>query len=89
MIDLSKIKTTDGAQFDPETYEVMVRPLSDDEGGGWLAEIPSLPGCTGDGDTEMEAIRDVRLAAIEWANCATNFGDPVPPPLHRNPIAAE
>ena len=89
MIDRSKLITTDGTLFDPARYEVNLRPLSDDEGGGWLATIPALPGCTGDGETEIEAIEDVRLAALEWAHAATVDGDPVPAPPRSNPIAAE
>ena len=89
MIDRSKLVTTDGTLFDPARYEVNLRPLSDEEGGGWLATIPALPECTGDGETEMEAIEDVRLAALEWAHAAMVDGDPVPAPPRPNPMAAE
>jgi antitoxin HicB len=89
MINRSKMITTDGTLFDPARYEVNLRPLTDDEGGGWLATIPALPGCTGDGSTEMEAIEDVRSAALEWADAAIMDGDPVPAPPRRNPMAAE
>ena len=89
MIDKSKLKTADGSPFDPVRYEVVLRPLSEDEGGGWLATIPALPGCTGDGETEMEAIADVRLAALEWAHAATVDGDPIPAPPRTSPMAAE
>ncbi|SMH55375.1 type II toxin-antitoxin system HicB family antitoxin [Mesorhizobium australicum] len=82
------ILTSDGREFDPTLYRVHLRPLSGDEGGGWLATLPDLPGCTGDGGTEIEAIEDVRRAALEWADAATRDGDPVPPPT-RNAIAAE
>jgi predicted RNase H-like HicB family nuclease len=89
MINRSKMITTDGTLFDPVRYEVNLRPLTDEEGSGWLATIPALPGCTGDGSTEMEAIEDVRLAALEWADAAITDGDPVPAPPRRNPMAAE
>lgn len=89
MIDRSEIMTVDGKSFDPTRYEVHLRPLSEDEGGGWLATIPALPGCTGDGETEIAAIEDVRLAALEWAHAAAANGDPVPAPLRGNAIAAE
>ena len=32
-------------------YAIMVEPLSEADGGGWLATVPALPGCTGDGST--------------------------------------
>jgi antitoxin HicB len=89
MTDFSKLVTADGSPFDPLRYEVTLRPLTVDEGGGWLATIPALPGCTGDGATEMEAIQDVRLAALEWAHAATVDGDPVPAPSRISPMAAE
>jgi predicted RNase H-like HicB family nuclease len=89
MIDRSKLMTANGAPFDPAQYEVTLRPLTPEEGGGWLATIPALPGCTGDGSTEMEAIKDVRLAALEWADAAMTDGDPIPAPPRSNPMAAE
>lgn len=89
MIDRSRLMTTDGTVFDPELYEVTIRPLTAGEGGGWLATIPALPGCTGDGESEMDAIRDVRLAALEWAHAAASDGDPVPAPPRSSPLAAE
>jgi predicted RNase H-like HicB family nuclease len=30
-------------------YRLTLRPLSAEEGGGWLAEVPDLPGCMSDG----------------------------------------
>lgn len=89
MIVRSKLVDAEGALFDPTAYEVTVRPLQAAEGGGWLATIPALPGCTGDGATEMEAIDDVRLAALEWAEAAVKDGDAIPAPSSRNPMAAE
>jgi antitoxin HicB len=88
MIDRSKLVTANGTMFDPALYEVTIRPLSADEGGGWLATIPELPGCTGDGETELDAIRDVRMAALEWAHAAIGDGDPIPSP-RRHAVAAE
>ncbi len=34
-------------------YHIKLRPLTGEEGGGWLAEIPSLPGCTSDGVNQL------------------------------------
>ena len=89
MTETSKLVVSDGSLFDPAAYEVILRPLDAAEGGGWLATIPALPGCTGDGETEMDAIEDVRLAALEWADAAVTDGDPIPAPARRNPMAAE
>jgi antitoxin HicB len=89
MSDKAKLVTNGGSAFDPAAYEVVLRPLDSAEGGGWLATIPALPGCTGDGETELDAIRDVRAAAMEWAEAAAVDGDPIPAPSPYRPIAAE
>ena len=43
-------------------YRFTVRPLSEDEGGGWLVEYPDLPGCMSDGETVEEAIANAEDA---------------------------
>ena len=88
-MDKSNVTVSDESPFDPTAYEVVLRPLSASEGGGWLATIPTLPGCTGDGETEMEAIEDVRLAALEWAQAAMNDGERVPALSAQKAVAAE
>ncbi len=65
---------------DPRTYPLQLRPLSEDEGGGYLALVPDLPGCMGDGETEAAAIADARSAIASWIETAEKFGDPVPEP---------
>ncbi|QBK29210.1 type II toxin-antitoxin system HicB family antitoxin [Roseitalea porphyridii] len=80
MIDRSKLIRTDGVVFDPVDYAVLVEPLGEDDGGGWMARIPALPGCVGDGETEQQAIDDVRLAALEWADATIEGGHTLPPP---------
>ena len=51
-------------------YVIMVEPLSEADGGGWLATVPVLPGCTGDGETREHALADVQKAIIEWQAAA-------------------
>ena len=61
-------------------YRFTVRPLSDDEGGGYLVEFPDLPGCMSDGETIEKAIANgedakrCRIAAMREA------GRTMPPP---------
>lgn len=47
-------------------YRVVLEPLHEDEGGGWVASVPDLPGCMGDGDTEKEALQDADLSIAHW-----------------------
>ncbi len=61
-------------------YPITLRELSASEGGGWLAEIPDLPGCVGDGDTVEAAVADAEQAILEWIDAAKAKGRPVPEP---------
>jgi len=64
--------------IDPKTYAVEIRPL--DEGDGWLATFPDLPGCMGDGATPELAIADGYEAVLAWLSVAQASGDPIPKP---------
>jgi antitoxin HicB len=46
----------------PESYRISIRPLSVEEGGGYLVEYPDVPGCMSDGETIEEAIANGRQA---------------------------
>jgi antitoxin HicB len=61
-------------------YSVIVRPLTAEEGGGYLAEFPDVAGCYGDGETPEEAIREAELALESWLKTAQEFKDHVPEP---------
>ncbi|WP_122873506.1 type II toxin-antitoxin system HicB family antitoxin [Campylobacter showae] len=43
-------------------YEIIVKKLSKDEGGGYLARYKDYPLVMGDGENEAEAIADVKKA---------------------------
>ena len=45
-----------------DQYQFTVRPLTKDEGGGYLVEHPDIPGCMSDGETIAEAIVNGREA---------------------------
>ena len=45
-----------------DQYQFTVRPLSKDEGGGYLVEYSDIPGCMSDGETIEEAIANGREA---------------------------
>jgi predicted RNase H-like HicB family nuclease len=40
-------------------YPVLITPLSAEDGGGYLATVPDLPGCMSDGATREEAAHNV------------------------------
>ena len=47
-------------------YAVLVKPLPKEDGGGYVALVPDLPGCMSDGDTMHEAIENVQGAIESW-----------------------
>ena len=55
-------------------YRFMVRPLGDEEGGGYLIELPDLPGCIADGDTPEETIREGGDALRSWIETHRELG---------------
>ncbi len=61
-------------------YAIVVEPLSDADGGGWLATVPALAGCMGDGDTPEAALADAESAIAEWHSAAKELGRTVPGP---------
>ena len=54
-----------------------VRPLSLEEGGGYLVEFPDYPGCIADGETPEEAIREARDALASYLATLEDLGRPV------------
>lgn len=63
-----------------ESYAIVVQPLAEDEGGGYLAIVPDLPGCMGDGETQEAALADARLAIQAWVEAASDLGREIPEP---------
>ncbi len=61
-------------------YKVVIEPLSEAEGGGYLATVPELPGCMSDGATRAEALTNVEDAIATWLFCARKMGTPIPEP---------
>ena len=55
-------------------YRFTVRPLTEDEGGGYLIEFPDLPGCMSDGETPQQAAENVMDAIGCWIEAAEEDG---------------
>jgi antitoxin HicB len=47
-------------------YRFTIRPLTQEEGGGYLTEFPDLPGCMSDGETIDEALANGAEAKHDW-----------------------
>jgi antitoxin HicB len=65
-------------------YPVQIEPLSKEDGGGFVAFAPDLPGCMSDGETQEEAIRNLHDAITAWCEQAIAMGREIPPPSIRH-----
>ena len=61
-------------------YPFEIRPLNEEEGGGYLITFPDLPGCMSDGATIEEAVANGADAEAAWLQAAQKWGDPIPKP---------
>jgi antitoxin HicB len=61
-----------------DQYQFTVRPLSKDEGGGYLVEYPDIPGCMSDGETIEEALANGRAALRDCLEVFRETGRKVP-----------
>ena len=66
--------------MNPQDYEVDIRPLAQEDGGGFVAVAPELPGCMSDGETPQEALANAYDAIACWIEGAIEMGRPVPEP---------
>lgn len=63
-----------------DAYQFTVRPLSREEGGGYLVEYPDIPGCMSDGETIEEAIANGREALRDCLDVLRESGRRAPKP---------
>lgn len=64
----------------PQDYAIDIRPLAPEDGGGFVAVAPELPGCRSDGETPEEALRNGYDAVECWIEAALEMGRQIPPP---------
>ena len=50
----------------------------DEDGGGYAATVPALPGCISSGSTFDEAQANIYEAIVRWITTARTRGDEVP-----------
>jgi antitoxin HicB len=70
------VRTTSNRALDQ--YQFTVRPLSKEEGGGYLVEYPDIPGCMSDGETIDEAIANGREALRDCMEVFKESGRKIP-----------
>ncbi len=59
-------------------YKIEIFYSKDDE--GYIATIPELPGCSAFGETEEDALREIKIAQELWLETAVSEGREVPEP---------
>lgn len=68
-------------------YPILIAPLAVEDGGGFVATVPDLPGCMSDGETPEEAMHNVMDAIEEWIDASHSLGRDVPQPSRQIQIA--
>jgi len=58
--------------------EIKITKLTNEEGGGYLAEYVYLKGCMADGETKLEALQGLEKAKESWLLSAKEFGMEIP-----------
>jgi antitoxin HicB len=69
-------------------HTIVVEPLQAEDGGGFVATVPDLPGCMSDGETPQEALANVQDAIVVWIEAARDLGHVVPQLTKRFELSA-
>ena len=62
-------------------YAIEIFYSQEDE--GYIATVPELPGCSAFGETEEEALKEVKVAIDLWLETAEKEGRGIPKPSGR------
>jgi len=62
-------------------YEIII--YWSDEDQAFIAEVPELAGCMADGNSYLEAVRNVEMVIAEWLETAQELGRDIPKPKGR------
>lgn len=54
-----------------------------DEDQGYIAIAPELPGCSAFGETEEEALREIKVAISLWLETSQKERKEIPPPTEK------
>ena len=70
-------------------YKVEIKRLNEEDGGGYLATVPELPGCNSTGETEDDALAGIREAIEGWIVASLRFDHEIPPATKRSKRASD
>jgi antitoxin HicB len=63
-----------------KTLKYTIEVFWSEEGKGFIATAPDLPGCTACGESEPEALAEIHRAIAAWIQAAKKAGNPIPAP---------
>jgi len=61
-------------------YKYAIEIFYSEEDEGYIAVVPELPSCSAFGETEEEALREVKIAMELWVETAKKEGREIPRP---------
>lgn len=59
-------------------YEIIM--YWSDEDNAFIVEVPELPGCMADGNTQNEALANIQFVIDQWIETAKEMGREIPSP---------
>lgn len=62
-------------------YEIVIYWSKADK--AFVAVVPELPGCMADGESYVEAVKNVEVIMTEWIETAKELGRAIPEPKGR------
>jgi len=66
-----------------ERYKYSIEIFYSEEDGGYIALAPELPGCSAFGETEEEALKEIKVAIDLWQETAEKAGREIPQPIEK------
>jgi predicted RNase H-like HicB family nuclease len=66
-------------------YAIEIFYSEEDE--GFIAVVPELPGCSAFGETQVRALKEVKIAMKLWLETAKEIGREIPAPQKRSLMA--
>ena len=66
-----------------ERYKYSLETFHNEEDGGYIALAPELPGCSAFGETEEEALKEIKVAIDLWLETAEKEGRGIPQPIEK------
>ena len=69
-------------------YRYTIEIFYSEEDEGYIAVVPELPGCSAFGETEEEALREIKTAIELWIEAAKKEGREIPKPMGKEWLKA-